>query len=171
MFVPPCSDLYILLYVHHHDVAYRWAEHRKLSINPVTGAMQVVLLEEVRAPGEPAATATRPLTRDTIERQPLFDRLSDTDLLSLGTPTDPLAQGVATLDAYRAARRVGRGVVLSRARTTCASLGMDTSASTPAIRRRWVTAVSTSVVGPASCISTTARPTRSAVKLWPCWKA
>ena len=27
-----------------------------------------------------------------------------------------LAQGVATLDAYRAARRVGRGVVLSRAK-------------------------------------------------------
>ena len=27
-----------------------------------------------------------------------------------------LAQGVATLDAYRSARRVGRGVVLSRAK-------------------------------------------------------
>jgi DEAD/DEAH box helicase domain-containing protein len=37
------SDLYILLYVDHHDEAYRWAENRKMSINPVTGAMQVGL--------------------------------------------------------------------------------------------------------------------------------
>ncbi|MGH8060191.1 MAG: UvrD-helicase domain-containing protein [Candidatus Entotheonellia bacterium] len=92
VFVPPRSDLYILLYVDHHDAAYRWAERRKLTINPVTGAMQVVLLEEVSAPGEPAAIATRPLTSDAIARQPLFDRLSDTDLLSLGTPTDMLAR-------------------------------------------------------------------------------
>jgi hypothetical protein len=48
VFVPPRSDLYILLYVDHHDEAYRWAEHRKLTINPVTGAMQVVVVEEVR---------------------------------------------------------------------------------------------------------------------------
>ncbi len=55
VFVPPRSDLYVLLYVDHHDAAYRWAEHRKLTINPVTGAMQVVLVEEVSAPPAPAA--------------------------------------------------------------------------------------------------------------------
>ena len=59
VFVPPRSDLYILLYVDHHDEAYRWAENRKLTINPVTGAMQVVLVEEVSAPPAPAAPAVR----------------------------------------------------------------------------------------------------------------
>jgi len=59
VFVPPRSDLYILLYVDHHDEAYRWAENRKLAINPVTGAMQVVLVEEVSAPHEPVAPAAR----------------------------------------------------------------------------------------------------------------
>lgn len=92
VFVPPRSDLYILLYVDHHDQAYRWAAQRKLAINPVTGAMQVVLLEEVQAPPQPAATATRPALSDTVERQPLFGGLSDTDLLSLGIPEDLLAR-------------------------------------------------------------------------------
>ena len=50
VFVPPRSDLYSLLYVDHHDQAYRWAAQRKLAINPVTGAMQIVRLEEVDAP-------------------------------------------------------------------------------------------------------------------------
>ena len=106
--VPPRSDLYILLYVDHHDQAYRWAAQRKLAINPVTGAMQVVLLEEVEAPPQPAATATRPALSDTVERQPLFAGLSDTDLLSLGTPEDLLSRvrqitSEAELDALQQA--------------------------------------------------------------------
>ncbi len=92
VFVPPRSDLYILLYVDHHDEAYRWAENRKLTINPVTGAMQVVLVEEVSAPPEPVAPAARRSQPETVERQSLFADLSDTDLLSLGTPADLLAR-------------------------------------------------------------------------------
>jgi hypothetical protein len=108
IFVPPRSDLYILLYVDHHDQAYRWAEQRKLTINPVTGAMQVVLLEEVEAPPQAAATATRPALINTVEPQPLFGGLSDTDLVSLGTPEDLLARvrqitSEAELDALQQA--------------------------------------------------------------------
>jgi UvrD/REP helicase N-terminal domain len=108
VFVPPRSDLYILLYVDHHDQAYRWAAQRKLTINPVTGAMQVVLLEEVEAQPQPAATATRPALSDTSEHQPLFAGLSDTDLLSLGTPEDLLSRvrqitSEAELDALQQA--------------------------------------------------------------------
>jgi hypothetical protein len=90
IFVPPRSDLYILLYVDHHDEAYRWAAHRKLTINPVTGAMQVVLLEEVSAPSEPAETEVRPAPDERVGHQSLFTGLSDTELLSLGTPADLL---------------------------------------------------------------------------------
>jgi hypothetical protein len=108
VFVPPRSDLYILLYVDHHDAAYRWAEHRKLSINPVTGAMQVVLLEEVSAPPEPAAAAVRPAPDEMAGQQHVFAGLSDTDLLSLGTPADLLPQvrritSEAELDALQQA--------------------------------------------------------------------
>jgi hypothetical protein len=90
VFVPPRSDLYILLYVDHHDEAYRWAENRKLTINLVTGAMQVVLVEETSAPPAPAAPAARRAQPATVERQSLFAGLADADLLSLGTPADLL---------------------------------------------------------------------------------
>ena len=90
VFVPPRSDLYILLYVDHHDEAYHWAENRKLTINPITGAMQVVLVEEVSAPPAPVAPAARRAQPETVGRQSLFANLSDADLLSLGTPADLL---------------------------------------------------------------------------------
>jgi hypothetical protein len=90
VFVPPRSDLYVLLYVDHHDEAYRWAENRKLTINPVTGAMQIVLVEEVSAPPAPAAPAARQAP-DAIDGRPrLFAAFSDTELLSLGAPADLL---------------------------------------------------------------------------------
>ena len=90
VFVPPRSDLYILLYVDHHDAAYRWAENRKLTINPITGAMQVVLVEEVSTPPAPAAPVARQVPDEMEEHQRLFAALSDTELLSLGTPADLL---------------------------------------------------------------------------------
>jgi hypothetical protein len=77
--------------VDHHE-AYRWAEHRKLTINPVTGAMQVVLVEEVSAPPAPAAPVVRQVPDEMNEHQRLFTALSDADLLSLGTPADLLAR-------------------------------------------------------------------------------
>lgn len=45
VFKPEKGDLYILLHVDHHDDAYRWAERRKMAVNPVTGALQLVSLE------------------------------------------------------------------------------------------------------------------------------
>jgi superfamily I DNA/RNA helicase len=90
VFVPPRSDLYILLYVDHHDAAYRWAENRKLTINPVTGAMQVVLVQEVSAPLAPAAPVARQSQPEMVARQWLFADLSEADLLSLGTPVELL---------------------------------------------------------------------------------
>ena len=106
VFVPPRSDLYILLYVDHHDAAYRWAENRKLTINPVTGAMQVVLVEEVSAPPAPAEVAVRQAPDKMDEHQRLFAALSDTELLSLGTPPDLLSRvrqitSEAALDALQ----------------------------------------------------------------------
>ena len=47
VFKPAQGDVYVLLHVAHHDDAYRWAANRKLAINPVTGAMQLVILQDV----------------------------------------------------------------------------------------------------------------------------
>jgi hypothetical protein len=128
VFVPPRSDLYILLYVDHHDEAYRWAENRTLTINPVTGAMQVVLVEEVSAPPAPAVPAGRPAPDERDGRPRLFSAFSDTELLSLGTPADLLPrvrqiaseadldalQPVLPLEAYEGLFLVAAGDTVSQ---------------------------------------------------------
>jgi len=89
VFKPDSGDVYVLLYVDHHDDAYRWAENRKLAVNPVTGAVQLVIVETA-VHAEPAARPT-PLP-DTPPEQaqasPLYAGLNDRELLSLGVPED-----------------------------------------------------------------------------------
>jgi superfamily I DNA/RNA helicase len=143
VFEPPRSDLYILLYVDHHDEAYRWAVNRKLAIHPVTGAMQVVLLKEVSAPPEPAETPLRREPDEMIGHQSLFAGLSDTDLLSLGTPADLLpkvrqitseaqldaVQSVLPIEAYEGLFLVAAGDTVSQvlsARETQVDRPIDT---------------------------------------------
>lgn len=91
------GDVYVLLYVAHHDDAYRWAEGRKLTINPVTGAMQLVLIESVTeaAPVSPPAydpnsVANKGRSVADAAAEPFFATLGDKDLLSLGVPEDLL---------------------------------------------------------------------------------
>lgn len=78
------ENLYLMLYVDHHDAAYDWAAKRKVAINPNTGCLQVFTVEEKAletAPDKPAET-----------QQPgLFDAIRDRQLLQLGVPEDALA--------------------------------------------------------------------------------
>lgn len=96
VFKPNSGDVYVLLYVDHHDDAYRWAENRKIAINPVTGAMQMVIVESVAAVEAPPAQAT-PVVRGIQEQKadaqlPLFGGLEDLELLSLGVPEEMLPE-------------------------------------------------------------------------------
>jgi UvrD-like helicase family protein/AAA domain-containing protein len=76
------GDRHVLMYVDHHDAAYRWAERRTVATHPVTGSAQIVEFEEVvRA----EAQALSPIPqRDSAP--PLFAVESDDFLLSLGVP-------------------------------------------------------------------------------------
>lgn len=109
VFKPSSGDVYVLLYVDHHDSAYRWAENRKLTINPVTGAMQLVNLEQLTETASVGAVAA-PRQREAVEpapkAEPLFAGLQDRELMSLGVPEDllSLVKGVrsdAELDAVQ----------------------------------------------------------------------
>ncbi len=98
VFKPSKGDVYVLLYVDHHDDAYRWAENRKLTINPVTGAMQMVTLEHVVeqeagavAPEQPAPDYAAPPQPVEPVAAPLYGKLSDTELMSLGVPEELLS--------------------------------------------------------------------------------
>ncbi|HHW32947.1 MAG TPA: UvrD-helicase domain-containing protein [Paracoccus solventivorans] len=80
----------LLVYVDHHDDAYKWAERRKIERHPTTGAMQLVevreRVEEVEifkpkdtpvAPAPAAPSATR-----------LFDNLRKFELMAFGVPEE-----------------------------------------------------------------------------------
>lgn len=76
------DDLYLMLYVDHHDSAYKWAEKRKVEINPNTGSIQVFTVEEstlAAAPGASDSAATG-----------VFDGFRDRQLLQLGVPEEAL---------------------------------------------------------------------------------
>lgn len=101
VFKPDSGDVYVLLYVDHHDAAYKWAERRKLAINPVTGAMQIVVVEEVAAIEEikievVASKLATELTQEASVSTPQpslkYAELSDHELMSLGVPQEWLAR-------------------------------------------------------------------------------
>lgn len=96
VFKPSSGDVYVLLYVDHHDDAYRWAEHRKLAINPVTGAMQMVVVESIAVieapPAAPMPVAQAIQQLHEAPQLPLFGELSDRELLSLGVPEEMLPE-------------------------------------------------------------------------------
>lgn len=89
----------MLVYVGHHDEAYKWAERRVIDAHPTTGAIQIrevrELVEEVTPPH--TAGQTEPLLEAQVRASapvispPLFDRLREADLLSIGVPQDWVA--------------------------------------------------------------------------------
>ena len=151
VFKPSTGDVYVLLYVDHHDVAYRWAENRKLTINPVTGAMQMLAFESVteqmpdEAPGTNAVATEDAVEVHAVATTPvLFAGLEDRELMSLGVPQELLAfvRGIASedeldakqaqlpLEAYEGLFLVAAGDTLSQvlnARETRVDKVIDTS--------------------------------------------
>lgn len=78
----------MLVYVGHHDDAYRWAERRRIERHPRTGAAQIVEIRETVREIE----VPRPVVAEspTVERAPakptLFADSSDDELLGYGVP-------------------------------------------------------------------------------------
>lgn len=76
------QNLYLMLYIDHHEQAYFWAARRKVEINPNTGSLQVFTVQEqeLAAPEQPAMVA-----------QPgLFDAIRERQLIQLGVPKEAL---------------------------------------------------------------------------------
>lgn len=80
----------LLVYVDHHDDAYKWAERRKIERHPTTGAMQLVEVRErveeveIFKPKE-AAAAPVPAAKPS---PPLFDNLRKFELMAFGVPEE-----------------------------------------------------------------------------------
>src|SRR5271165_5622949 len=87
----------LLAYVDHHDKAYAWAARRRIEAHPKTGAIQIVevreRVEELAQPSVPSIAPRAPAAPSLP-----FATLSDDDLLSVGVPTDWLADIRAASD-------------------------------------------------------------------------
>jgi len=100
VFKPEQGNVYVLLHVNKHDEAYRWAERRKLIINPVTGAMQMVFVEdgvantsaEASSPQATADPAAAPAALASGPAEPFTASASDKELMGLGVPPDMLGR-------------------------------------------------------------------------------
>jgi superfamily I DNA/RNA helicase/mRNA-degrading endonuclease RelE of RelBE toxin-antitoxin system len=99
------GDTYILLWVDKHDDAYAWAEKRTCGVNPQTGAIQVVEVEETHSVAE-EITAEKEEQEDT--RPGLFEAFSDSDLAQIGATEELLPPIRAAKDDEDLERLEGR---------------------------------------------------------------
>ena len=90
----PDTNVYMLLWVDHHDEAYAWAKRKKCSINKVTGGVQVFDVQEV-------------IVEKQTERETVFGAYTDEQLIRIGLPEEqiPMVKSIETLDAFYAMKK------------------------------------------------------------------
>jgi len=97
---PDQGDVFVLLWVDKHDDAYSWATKHTCQVHPETGTLQVfetqaaeqpAVIErpelELEAPPAPVPSPVAAPIETEEHRPPLFE-LTETELLSLGVPSD-----------------------------------------------------------------------------------
>lgn len=94
---PPRGDVYLLVWVDHHDEAYAWVRNRVFEVNPTSGVFQVFEQQDGDGDGS-GGTVPEPAPAETsYEPAGLFDEVSDEDLLFAGVP-QPLLAAVRGLE-------------------------------------------------------------------------
>lgn len=92
---PKNSNVYLLLWVDHHDDAYKWAIRKKCVINSQTGSIQVFDVEESTIPVQPTNNVVKN-TEELVQQQkieptePIFKDISDDILIKVGVPEETL---------------------------------------------------------------------------------
>ena len=87
---PPKGDVYLCVWVDHHDEAYQWAKNRVFEVNPHMGAFQVYDMEGLEQ-------AELPIETEAIEETPgLLAEVDSEELLLAGVPS-PLLPAVRAL--------------------------------------------------------------------------
>jgi superfamily I DNA/RNA helicase len=79
---PHKGDVFILVWVDHHDEAMDWAKRKTFDINPKTGALQVFELEEI----EKVNQEFKKNEEKEVVKYTLFDTFPDQELLKTGLP-------------------------------------------------------------------------------------
>lgn len=91
---PDKGNVYVLLWVDHHDEAYRWAEKKQCLIHPETGSIQIFDVDTESLPQQ---------HQDFSEpHRPIFEKFKDRELVRLGVPLDllPLVRSVSSSEEF-----------------------------------------------------------------------
>lgn len=85
------GNIYLLLWVDHHDEAYTWAKRKKCMVNRTTGAIQVY------------ETITTVEHTTVAAKDCVFGRVSDDELLQLGVPSEQIdfLRSLVTAEEFR----------------------------------------------------------------------
>jgi mRNA-degrading endonuclease RelE of RelBE toxin-antitoxin system len=90
---PPEGDVFLLVWVDHHDEAMAWARNKRFDVHPTTGSLQVY---EVRERAEAAPAKAEPADESKVPKGRLLAGTSHDDLMILGVP-EPLLPAVRAL--------------------------------------------------------------------------
>lgn len=82
IFRAPRDNVFVWLHIDRHDDAYAWAAKRKMSVNPVNGALTLTNVNFVEE------TVQRTAVPSPSQPEPVFSGLSDRDLMALGVPKE-----------------------------------------------------------------------------------
>ena len=85
---PPKGDVYLCVWVDHHDDAYRWVKNKRFEVNPSSGNFQLWEMAEGEPPPPPPAATVQP---KTVEAPSLFGEFDDEELVLAGVPVPLLA--------------------------------------------------------------------------------
>ena len=90
---PEAGNVYMLLWVDHHDKAYEWAKNKKCIINPETGSLQVYDVDETKIPVPNQKSA-----HSDKNNVCLFAPIHDRHLIKLGIPEEllPLVRDICS---------------------------------------------------------------------------
>lgn len=92
---PTEGNVYMLLWVDHHDDAYQWARNRVVQIHPETGSLQVIPMEEGELPVSNGESASDDEEGEEVD---LFAEHRNRELVRLGVPEElmPLVRSIRT---------------------------------------------------------------------------
>ncbi len=90
---PDTGNVFMLLWVDHHDKAYDWAKNKKCSINPETGSLQVYDVDESQL-----AVVDEEASANKDYQKSLFESIHNRHLVKLGVPEEliPIVRNIFT---------------------------------------------------------------------------
>ncbi len=87
------TGVFMLIWVDHHDEAYKWAARKRCNINPFTGAIQLYTVQEIV---------------ETVKAACIFGDVTKEEYLELGVPEDQVdyVRSLTTREAFWASKNI-----------------------------------------------------------------